>query len=62
MSVSWPAVALTVTFAVVAVLLLVALRGYYAQGFSLLVGWVVLYVLVLAWLRRRRDRGDDGRG
>lgn len=49
------AVALTLAFAVGAVALLIALEGYYAQGFPLLVGWVVVYVLVL-----KRWTGGDG--
>lgn len=50
----WRAVALTVAFAVPAIWLLVALHGYYAQGFLLLVGWLVLYV----WVLKRVTRGD----
>lgn len=48
-------------FAVPAVALLFLLQDYYAEVFTLLVGWLVLYVLVLAWVRKRLRRRADRR-
>lgn len=59
---NWRGVGLTVAFAVPALWLLVELRGYYAQGFPLLVGWLVLYVWVLKRFGGREGADPEGAG
>lgn len=60
--VSGRAVALAVLFAVPSAALLILLRGYYAQAFPLLVGWIVLYAIIASRVLAGRDKEGDGTG
>lgn len=56
-------VLLGVVFAALATTAFIAFAGLYEAMFSLLMGWVVVFVLVARWLLGEEDDGeDDGSG
>lgn len=59
--VSGRAIGLALLFAVPAVALAILLEGYWAEGWPLMIGWLVLYVWVVQRLSPGKGEGD-GRG